>query len=182
MEAWETNNVIPTSSLVRINRKGPFSSNINESIIDFPSSDQSRSNTDMRLLRLKEEEDSINISAKGNPNEDVASNGLSSGSSTPVPDTTAAMPATETLLPDMGIPVQVKEEEESAAKEPVTMWIDTIPSSAMSMPAQQAHELVRHERARTTCPKRKILTSPRVRKRYASIGPDDRCDTFKKFC
>ena len=177
-ESVSSDNVIPTSSLVRINRKGPFNSNINESINAFPSSDRSRSNTDMRLLRLKDEKESVYIATNGNINEEVASNGLSSGSST---DTTAAITATETLLPELGTPVPIKEEEQKAADGSLAMWIDTIPSSALSMPAQEVDELARHQRAVTTCPERKILTSPMVRKRHASIGPDGR-GISKKFC
>ena len=172
--------VIPTSSLVRIKRKGAFS-NINASNNGFPPSERSRSTPGMNLLQLKDEEESVYVSANSNTHQDVVSNGLSSPDSTSIFDM-GAIEVTETRFPDMGPAVQVKEEEPDSAEEPATMWIDTIPSSAMSMPAQQINDFARHDRAMTTCPERKILTSPRVRKRHASTEPDSHCHFSKKFC
>lgn len=130
---------IPTSSLVRVNRA--FGSNINESINGFPSSDPSRSITGMELLRLEDEEELVFISANDVINQDMPSNGLSSADSTPVP--AAAVTATDTLFSDMGPAVQIKQEKE----EPMAMWSDTVPNSAMSMPAENANNLVRHDRS-----------------------------------
>ena len=173
---------ILTSSLVRMNGKGPFGNNIDESINGFPPSDRFRSDIGMDFSRLEDEAEPVYVLTNGNINHDIVSNGLSSAGSTPIPDTPAAGTATETRIPDIGTAVKVKEEEQNTAEEPAAMWIDTIPSSAMSMPAEHIEELIRHDRAITTHPERNILTSPRVRKRHASTGPDDNHEFFKEFC